>query len=196
MRQLGKILLQGLLVILPIGLTMFIVYWVFYSAEALFSPILKSFLPPSWYFPGLGLFVGVVGIFSIGLLVNAYAVKTIFQYAENIMERIPLVKTLFIALRDLTRLFSSDEKKRELKSVVAVQLSEDLRLIGFITATVDESLFVGEKDLVAVYLPLSYQIGGYTVYVKRDQLKPMDISVEHAMRMTLTAGVGTGKEHV
>ena len=81
--------------------------------------------------------------------------------------------------------------------MVAVNFGE-ARLIGFVTREDNNSQTrqSGLDNLVSVYLPMSYQIGGFTVYVSRDKLEPLDISVEEAMQMVLTAGLTKQKDSV
>jgi uncharacterized membrane protein len=73
-----------------------------------------------------------------------------------------------------------------------------MQVIGFVTQAIPENLPEGfrEEDSILVYLPLSYMIGGYAVLVPRNTVRPVDMSMEEAMRFTLTAGVtGSAKSH-
>jgi uncharacterized membrane protein len=99
------------------------------------------------------------------------------------------VKTVYSAIRDMTRLVNTDKKKGDLDRVVTVETQVG-RLIGFVTQEHANTLGIGGgEDLVAVYLPMSYQIGGYTVYLPRSKLGETDLTVEQAMRIVLTGGV-------
>ena len=189
MNRLGRILLKGLLAILPIGLTIYLVYWLGVTTEGLLSGPLKLLLPAQFYRPGMGLVAGFLLLFVVGLLVNAYVVRRSLQFGESLLLRVPVVKTVYSALRDLTNLVGPAARKRELERVVMVRLGPG-RVIGFVTqenASV-RGAAAGE-GLVAVYLPMSYQIGGYTVYLPRDQIEATDLSVEEAMRIVLTGGL-------
>jgi uncharacterized membrane protein len=189
MSRLGRILLKGLLAILPIGLTIYLVYWLGVTTEGLLSGPLKLLLPAQFYRPGMGLVAGFLLMFVVGLLVNAYVVRRSLQFGESLLLRVPVVKTVYSALRDLTNLVGPAARKRELERVVMVRFGPG-RVIGFVTqenASV-RGLAAGD-GLVAVYLPMSYQIGGYTVYLPRDQIEATDLSVEEAMRIVLTGGL-------
>jgi uncharacterized membrane protein len=189
MSRLGRILLKGLLAILPIGLTIYLVYWLGVTTEGLLSGPLKLLLPAQFYRPGMGLVAGFLLLFVVGLLVNAYVVRRSLQFGESLLLRVPVVKTVYSALRDLTNLVGPAARKRELERVVMVRFGPG-RVIGFVTqenASV-RGLAAGD-GLVAVYLPMSYQIGGYTVYLPRDQIEATDLSVEEAMRIVLTGGL-------
>jgi len=189
MKMIGRTLLKGLLTILPIGLTLYFVYWLGATAESLLSGPLKVLLPQDVYRPGMGLVAGFLLLITVGLLVNAYIVRRLIGFGEALLLRVPLVKTVFAALRDLTGLMRVGEAGGELQRVVLVDFGPG-RVIGFVTQENATLPGVGtDQSLVAVYLPMSYQIGGYTLYVPRERLEPTDLSVEAAMRIVLTGGL-------
>jgi len=189
MKTLGRILLKGLLTILPISLTLYFVYWLGVTAETLLSGPLKWLLPTEFYRPGMGLIAGFLLLILIGLLVNAYIVRRLFELGESLLLRVPVVKTVFAALRDLTSLMRVGGSGGELQRVVMVDFGPG-RVIGFVTQESASLPGLGtDQALVAVYLPMSYQVGGYTLYLPRDRIAPTDLSVEAAMRIVLTGGL-------
>ena len=189
MKTLGRILLKGLLTILPISLTLYFTWWLGITAENVLSGPLKLLLPLDIYRPGMGLVAGLLLLILIGLLVNAYLIRRFFELGEALLLRVPVVKTVFAALRDLTGLMRVGGSSGELQRVVMVDFGPG-RVIGFVTQENATLPGVGSDDsLVAVYLPMSYQIGGYTVYLPRERIVPTDLSVEAAMRIVLTGGL-------
>lgn len=191
MKKLGALMLKGLLAVLPIGLTVYFVYWFAVTTESLLSDLLRLVLPESIYRPGMGLVAGVLVLLVVGLLVNAYVVRRLLDWGENQLLRIPVVKTVYAAIRDLTGLMKVGGATSELQRVVMVDVGMG-RLLGFVTqenATIPGSS--NAQSLVAVYLPMSYQIGGYTIYVPRERIEPTDLTVEAAMRIVLTGGLQT-----
>lgn len=193
----GKILLQGLVAMLPALLTLYILYWLVWSAETFLGAVLQVLLPPGWYLPGMGLLVGVAAIFFIGLALNAFLIQKLMGLAEAAVNRIPLVKTLYGSVKDFIGFFAA-RKDREFNQVVTVELNfggTPMRMIGFVTRTDFEGLpeGIGGAEEMAVYLPLSYQIGGYMVIVPRQAVKPVDITPHRAMGFVLTAGMFTEK---
>jgi uncharacterized membrane protein len=189
MRKLGSILLKGLVTILPIGLTVYFVYWLGVTTEALLSKPIKWVVDDANYWPGMGLVTGFLLLFLIGLAVNAFLVRRLLGLGEELLLRVPVVKTVYSAIRDMTRLVNTDKKKGDLDRVVTVETQLG-KLIGFVTQEHANTLGIGGgEDLVAVYLPMSYQIGGYTVYLPRSKLGETDLTVEQAMRIVLTGGV-------
>ena len=188
MKQIGGILLKGLVTILPIGLTVYFVYWLGVTTESLLSKPIK-FVVGDNYWPGMGLVTGFVILFLVGLAVNAFVVRRVLGLGEDLLLRVPVVKTVYSAIRDMTRLVNTDKKKGDLDRVVTVDYGPG-KLIGFVTQEHANTLGIGGgEDMVAVYLPMSYQIGGYTLYVSRSQLHETDLTVEQAMRIVLTGGV-------
>jgi uncharacterized membrane protein len=188
MKRLGNILLKGLLTILPIGLTLYFVYWLGVTTETLLSKPIKLVIGEN-YWPGMGLITGFFILFVVGLAVNAFLVRRLLGIGEELLLRVPVVKTVYSAIRDMTRLVNTDKKKGDLDRVVTLDLGFG-RVIGFVTQEHANTLGIGGgDDLVAVYLPMSYQIGGYTVYLPRSRVVETDLSVEQAMRIVLTGGV-------
>lgn len=189
MSQIGRILLKGLVAILPIGMTIYLIYWLGITTETVLSGPIRWFVPAESYVPGMGLAAGFVVLFIAGLLVNAYVVRRSMRVVEALVMRVPVVKTVYGALRDVTRLVNTDGRKGDLERVVMVDIGPG-RVIGFVTQ--EHAALPGsgtQEDLIAVYLPMSYQIGGYTLYLPRSRVEPIDLSVEEAMRIVLTGGL-------
>lgn len=193
MKRLGALLMKGLVATLPLGLTIYAVYWLVTTIESLMHDLLLLFIDRATYRPGMGLFVGLGILLGMGMLVNAYIVRRVQGWIDRLIERIPGVKTVYGAIRDLMQLLPTGGKDRDLRSVVVVRFG-DIRLLGFVTRDDLPELEAqaGGIDLVAVYLPMSYQVGGYTIYLPKDQCEPLDMPVETAMRMVITAGMSSG----
>ena len=189
MRKIWNTMLKGLVALLPIGLTVYLVYWLAVAAETLFSRVLKLVIPDSAYWPGLGLIAGLVVLYLAGLAVNAYVVRRALRLSDDLFARIPVVKTFYVAIRDFMTFFPSSGKASDLKRVVLIPFGPG-KAIGFVTAESSAALGVAEgDDLVAVYLPMSYMIGGYTVFLPREVIEPTPLSVEAGMRLALMGGV-------
>lgn len=190
MRRLWNTFFKGLVAVLPVVLTLYLVFWLGSSAEAILSGPLRALLPEHGYWPGLGLLMGFLLVLLIGVLVNAYVVRSLLRQGEALLARIPIVKTIFGAFKDITRFLPAGGKASDLRRVVLWRMGT-AQLIGFVTEEqVNASLFGSEAaNLVAVYFPMSYQIGGYTLYLNKDELRETDLSVQEAMRLVLIGGV-------
>ncbi|HET6564838.1 MAG TPA: DUF502 domain-containing protein [Xanthomonadales bacterium] len=191
MNALGKLFLKGLAVVIPLVLTVAILWWLAGGAERLLGGLLLRFLPQGWYVPGMGLVAGLAITMLIGLLSHVLLFQKLFTYGEEFLNRLPLVKTIYTAIKDFVGYFSP-ESKAAMSKVVLVRLpGQDFEQIGFVTREDFENLPLplSTVDPVAVYLPMSYQIGGYTLFLPRTAITPVDMSFEEGMKLVLTGGV-------
>ncbi len=195
MKSISRTFLSGLGATIPIVITLYILYWLGSSAEAVLGGMIRLVLPPGVYRPGMGVGIGLVLIFLVGLFLQAWIFRRVFSWGEALLERVPLVKTLYGSVRDLMNFFSGSSAGR-FNQVVSVALpGSDLRLMGLVTRDrVDEvAPGLAPADSVAVYFPMSYQIGGYTAFVPRSALTPVDLSINAAMRFAVTAGMSAAE---
>ena len=189
MKQLGQWFIQGLLVLFPVVVTVGLVIWLATSAEATLGRLIRYLLPDSWYLPGMGIISAVALIALVGMLVNIYLFKQFVKLIETLFSKIPLVEVIYTSVKDIARFASASQNEDELKSAVLVSINEETQLMGFMT---DESVRFSARDddeVCAVYLPMSYQIGGYTVFLPKSRLTYLDMSVQDAMRYLVTAGM-------
>jgi len=189
-RRIWNTVLKGLVAILPTGLTLYIVYWLAVTAERLFSRAIKLVLPDQYYWPGLGLVAGLLLLYAVGLAVNAYVVRRALRLGDELLARIPIVKTIYVATRDFMRILPTSGQGSDLKRVVLVPFGPG-KVIGFVTSETGNALGPehAAQDSVAVYLPMSYMVGGYTVFLPRNVLEATTLTVEAGMRLALMGGV-------
>ena len=190
-KYISKTLLTGFITLLPVVLTIYLLYWLAISSEKFMGNTLRHVLPENIYFPGLGMVIGVVVVFIVGLMMNAYLVRKVFSLGENLLYRLPLIKSVYRAFRDFFDFFSPN--KEGLGQVVSVTVN-GIELIGFVTQEDPQRLPPSFRDRgsVLVYLPMSYMVGGYTILVPHSDLRPLQMTRDEAMRFVLTAGI-TGK---
>lgn len=195
LKSISKTLLTGFITLLPVVLTLYLLYWLAVSAESVLGRLIQLMLPQQLYWPGMGVIAGLAVVFVVGLLMHAYVVQRLFARGEQILYHLPLIKSIYRAIRDFFEYFSPAREK-EFEQVVAVSFGDTgMQVIGFVTQALPENMpqDFREKDSVLVYLPLSYMIGGYAVLVPCSAVRPLDMNMEEAMRFTLTAGVtGSG----
>jgi uncharacterized membrane protein len=192
MKAISKTFLTGLVTVVPVLATFYLLYWLARTAESILGGLLRLVLPDVVYFPGLGVAAGVVVVFAVGLAMQTWVVQRLFAWAEAVIFRVPLVKSIYRAIRDFFGFFSRKGEQGR-RQVVAVPIGDGrMEMIGFVTRT-DVGGLAGQpgEERVAVYLPMGYQIGGYTVLVPRSSVRPLDLSGEEAMRFVLTAGMTT-----
>ena len=189
--KLGTVFFRGLITVLPIGITLYMLWWLGSGSEALLGRGLEKLLPNNSYIPGMGLVAGFLLVLLVGLLVRAWAVQKALEWFEQFIKSLPVIKTLYGAVSDFLGYFSKS-KNAEFNQVVLVSLPAlDAKIIGFVTSDSLQRLRA-ETDLsehVAVYMPMSYQIGGYTLLIKPEQLTALEMPFEDAMRVAVTAGI-------
>lgn len=170
------------------ALTVALVIWIFRNIETFFGYFLRRYLEPSYYFDGLGILVGVALVFLLGIVINAWIVRKIYTFFQNIIKQIPLIKTIYTAVYDLVMFF--DKSSQTHQQAVLVDTSVGA-VIGFVTRNSLEGLppALGTDNHVLVYIPFSYQIGGFTLSIPNDKLRALDMPVEQAMSLVMTAGM-------
>jgi uncharacterized membrane protein len=198
-RRLTRTFLTGLFVLLPIMVTLAIVMWLIGSAEMVLGPLVRALLPSHAYLPGMGLILSLVMIFLVGVAMQAIFFRELIHWIEDQLERIPLIKTMYSAIKDLTGFFSrAGSGSKRFGQVVQIQVpGMPIRMLGFVTLEDLDSVGLAgieDDEAVAVYLPMSYQIGGYTVLLPRRYLTPVKMGMEEAMRFLITAGLSRSTE--
>jgi len=180
--------LRGLSVVLPVALTAWLLIWLISGAEMLLRRAFVAVLPDTLYFPGLGIALACLIIYGIGVLLQFFFVNRFWSWFEVRLKRIPFVKTIYTGVSDLFGFFSSNIAGQGSR-VVGVDLGQDTRLVGFITDNSPQAFSPAGEQRIAVYVPFSYQIGGFTLLVPQKKVEILDIPVEEAMRFVLTAGI-------
>lgn len=191
MKPISRTFLTGLITILPLIATLYLLFWLASAAESMLGRILRYILTDQYYWPGMGLLMALALIFSIGLLMRTWVVRRFFDYSEAMLYRLPVIKSIYGAIRDFLGFFS-ESNKDEFRQVVKVKFpNSDLYVIGFVTRSnfAEFAPQLGGQDTVSVYFPMSYQIGGYTVMMPRSAVEPVNISMEEAMKFVVTAGM-------
>jgi len=191
MKPVSKIFFKGLIAIIPLTLTLYLLLWFAGTAELALGNIFKFFFPDSWYIKGLGFVLGLPLVFFFGAFLESLTFRNLFNNLEELVIQIPVVKSVYTTIRDFSSLFSS-KNKGKFKQVVLVNVPPgNGQQIGFITVSDFEEVlhtFIAD-DQIAVYLPFSYQMGGNTVIMSRENVTEIDMSVEDALRFIATAGV-------
>ena len=118
MKTVTRIFLTGLAAVLPIAVTIYVFYWLGSKAELLLGRGLKMLIPDSLYWSGMGVVAGLVLVFTIGVLMNAWLFRTFLGWGERLLERIPLVKTLYGSVRNLMGFFSGSNERTMSKAVM------------------------------------------------------------------------------
>ena len=190
MATLNKIFFRGLVAIIPIAVTLYLLFWIVTLMETLVGQVIRIFVPEGFYIPGLGVISTFALIFIFGLLLNNFLMAELVHRFEVKLKTIPFFKAIYSPLRDLMNLFSKSGSS-SMKSVVLVQISPGLKILGVITREdfTDMPSALKNSDQVAVYCPWSYGMGGFTLLVTRNQIESIDIPIEKAMSLAITGWV-------
>ncbi|GAB3379548.1 DUF502 domain-containing protein [Spongiibacter taiwanensis] len=191
MRNLSGAFLRGMFVLLPVVLSIQLAVWVISTAESWLAPPLKELLGPV-YFPGMALLLLVALTVLVGLSSRWPTASFVWGLPGRVLERTPVLRQIYGTLKDVMEIMGGNKFDDE--AVVMVELpNSEARLIGIVTVrekgngnTMASEL---DDDHIAVYLPMSYQVGGYTVVVPRQHTRPIDMRPADALQLVLSGGV-------
>jgi len=183
-KQLG-IFLAGVMVLVPLAVTVWVVWWLGTTLDALGGEILPVALPP-----GVGAVVLIAVVYLVGLATRFWLFQAALSLLEKTVARLPGVKTLYESVRDLLQLFGGDAGKMG-QVVRYCPPGSDMKLLGIRTNDRPPYGQAGQgKPTVAVYLPFSYMFGGITVYCEPERIEEIDMPVEQCLKLCATAFVG------
>jgi uncharacterized membrane protein len=180
---LPKYFIRGLIIVVPIAVTVFAVRWMFVEIDTWIN--VERLLNRK--VPGAGLVLTIVAITVVGFLASNFATRWMFAAVEDLLERTPLVKLVYTSLKDIVGAFVGEQKKFNRPVMVALTKSGDVATLGFVTRSGLAEL--GLADHVAVYVPQAYNIGGNVVVVPSDHVKPLDAEPAKVMTFIVSGGV-------
>lgn len=173
---------SGTLFIVPLVATVYFIYVSFRWLDSLLS------LP----YPGLGVLLILIVITGFGYLTTNFAFKTLGNWLDLIINKIPIVKLIYSALKDLLGAFVGDKKKFNKPVLVRINKDNNLYQLGFITQANLNDL--GLEDMVVVYFPHSYAFSGFHYFVSKENIQPLNISGPQAMKFIISGGVSGVRE--
>jgi uncharacterized membrane protein len=194
LRVLRRYLVAGLLVWAPLGITILTFKFLLDMADGLLTV-----LPPAWrpdallgmHIPGFGAVLAFMVVLVTGLIAANFIGRTLLGWWEEIMNRIPLVRSIYSGVKGLTETLISSKSDSFSKVVLVEYPRREMWSIGFVTAsdTPDIDFVTGEKE-VCVYIPTTPNpTSGLIVYVPASQVRETDMSVDAAMKMVVTMGI-------
>ncbi len=195
MGLISRLFWKGLIVVLPVTLSIYVLLFVLNKAESVFGNLIKGLVGPEIYIPGLGILVTFVLLIFVGVLVSNFITGGIINFFIGKFEKVPLIKAVYNPLRDLMTMFGGSGQSN-MKKVVVVNLKNlGFETIGLVTREefddLPESTF--SHDSIAVYIPMGYMIGGFTVMVPRNSVREVDIPVERALKLAITGWIKADK---
>ena len=189
-----KSFLTGVLVLVPLVVSVALLLWFFQKVEALFSPILdgvvRALLPGAGHVPGTGILAGLIIILLLGTLARSVVGKRLLDALDRLIERIPGYRGVYSTIKQLTDAFSPQNTK-SFKEVLLVEYPmEGSYALGFRTMTVEE----GERRLVVVYIPTNHLYLGEVIFIPEEKAVRLEMSIEQAVRLLVSAGIAAPRE--
>jgi uncharacterized membrane protein len=184
MNNIKNYFLKGLLYSVPIAVT----FWVIIEAYNFLDGIIGNHLPESLQIPFLGLLVMVALITFFGYIGSVIIVTPFNSFFQNLLNRAPLLKTIYSSVKDLMNTFVGQKKGFSEPVLVKIYENSTIERIGFITNEEVESLNI-KKGKVLVYMPHSYAISGQLFVVDKKNITPIDRSSSEVMKLIISGGV-------
>lgn len=175
-----RFFVQGLIILAPIGITGYVLYWLFDLVDGILRPYVDI--------PGLGFVIIILFVILVGWVSSTFLMGSFINFFDQWMERTPGIKFIYTSTKDFFEAFAGDKRKFNI-AVMASVFSEDVWIIGFLT---DEEMgkFEIEADKVAVYVPQAYNFAGQLYILPRDKVKKIEhITPGEAMESAVTGGV-------
>lgn len=169
---------QGLLLVVPIAVSI----WVLYNAFQYIDDLVPFKLGK-----GLGFLIIIGGITALGFLGSLFITQPILAFIEKIISNVPVLKFLYSTIRDFMEAFVGEKKRFTEGVLVTIDKTNSIERPGFITAKDLSKL--GLPGKVAVYMPFSYQFAGVLLIVPTESVKPLPISGADMMKFIVSGGV-------
>ena len=179
MRKLVEYFLKGLLIVLPGGLTVYIIYRIVHWLNSIFAiGNLKV--------PGLGILLALVTVTLIGVLFSGIIGTAFFKIFDKFVSKTPFVNLIYSSIKDLMEAFVG-EKKKFTEPVLVELYPGGVQGLGFITRK--DLTHIKEAEKVAVYFPYSYSVAGQLLIVPKDKITHVDANSTEVMRFLISAGI-------
>jgi len=196
LKKLLQYFFQGLIVLAPIGITLWVVVGLFRWIDGFLPNLINSLFPDLLEkdaagnlrsLPGLGFVVVIALVLLVGWISSLFVVGRLVTLLDTVLEKTPGIKFIYSSVKDFLEAFAGNKKKFDKPVLVNVD-GADIWRIGFITQQSSDEF--GLKDHVTVYVPHSYAISGITYFVPKEKIKQLpDISAADAMKYTVSGGV-------
>lgn len=187
MKSLLKNFINGILTIVPIILVIYVIYKTFMFLDSILGNLLKPYLKND-YIPGIGLLTTFVLITLLGWLSTKYITGKVIRVLDRFLDKIPIVKTIYSVIKDTIQSFLGEKKSFSKVAIIKIPGTE-MKSLGFITTEELENFYQPLIDYVAIYVPQTFQVAGFTFLVPKDQIQIIDVKPEDAMKFILSGGM-------
>ena len=189
--SLKRRLLTGLLVVVPLWLTYFALKFFFRTLDSFFAPLLKRFFGMS--IPGLGFILLVAFIYLVGMITANIIGKSILQFGESLLNRIPFVKNIYQAAKQLVQTVSFS-RSMGFKRVVLVEYPrKGLWAVGFVTNSIE--LEKEKKRFDVVFIPTTPNpTSGFIEMIPEGEAVEINLTIEEGLKMVISGGLVSPKQ--
>lgn len=177
--------------IVPIILVIYVIYKTFMFLDGLLGNVLKPYLKES-YIPGIGLMTTFILITVLGWLSTRFITGSLIKLVDVLLEKIPFVKTVYSVIKDTVHSFLGEKKSFSKVALVTLPGSQ-MKSMGFLTAENLNEFYMPLSQYVAVYIPQTFQVAGFTFLIPKDQVEIIDVKPEDAMKFILSGGMTSKK---
>jgi len=185
--------LSGVLVVVPLILTYVVLRFLFTAIDGILSPILlKAF---GYTIPGLGIITTVLIILLTGFFVRSLVGRTVYKYGDKILARTPLIRIVYLAAKQVIQALTIPHSKTFKEVVLVEHPRRGLYALGFATTKIKSAReSEGESNLVGVFIASTpTPISGFLVFVPQDDMIPLDMTVEEAIKLLVSGGIVSPK---
>lgn len=180
LKRVAGYFIQGLVILAPIAITGYALYWLFENVDNILRPYLNV--------PGLGFLLIISGVMLVGWVSSNFLMGGVLQLFDQWLERTPGVKLIYTSTRDFFEAFAGNKRKFN-RAVLANVFGPDVWIVGFLTDEEMEKFELG-SDKVAVYVPQGYNFAGQLYILPREKVRKIDkITSGEAMKYAVTGGV-------
>ncbi len=179
-RKLIRFFIQGLIILAPIAITGYLLYWLFDKVDSILRPYVNI--------PGLGFAIIIVFVILVGWVSSSFLLGSFISIFDHWIERTPGIKFIYTSTKDFFEAFAGKKRKFN-QAVLANVFSNDVWIVGFLT---DEEMhkFDMGSDKVAVYVPQAYNFAGQLYILPREKVRRIEhITAGEAMKYAVTGGV-------
>ena len=185
MKKLFTYFIQGLLLVAPLGITVFIVYRIFAFTDGLLSTYLQENFEIKT--PGLGILIIFVFLVLLGIVGETILGRPIKKLINGVLQKTPFLKLIYSSINDLFSAFIGKERKFHRPVMILINKENNLWKIGFITQ--DTTIHIGDNELITVYCPFSYGFSGELYFTPSANVRPLEIPPSEAMKFIISGGV-------
>jgi uncharacterized membrane protein len=191
--------ITGLLVILPIFITAYVIWYLIKAMDAVLKFIPAKYLPETYinvYIPGVGLILVVILILIVGILTRNIAGKKVLQFWDNLVDRIPLARILYSSVKQLLQAFFLQNSGSFQRVALIEYPRRGIYVLGFITGESRGEVQVKtNKKMINVFVPTTPNpTSGFYILVPEEDLMLLDMSVEDAFKLLISGGLVSPNE--